>query len=358
MFGDFRVNKVCLTLLLLAVSVIAISGCGNRSEDSIEDATFPAGPRLLLETHHFNLGTIPAGSTVNETISIRNIGDTELIIDSVYGINPDTSVTFPEYPILPGETSEILVSLNVPHQTETDEQHIVILSNDVSASRQIAVFEINPVVYLGTNPGRVWFSSITGLEPVRQSFEIYGARIHDLNLDEIRPNANQSEHVTGFTIQDTRDMLPPVLTAHIELDPTGMETGRFGITLTLLTGLTEHPELSVFMAGTLVGPYQADPNRIYFSQYVPGQTVSQSVTVTRIDGRPFRVLENTIDQPDFSVTHIRSEIQDQQSFLIHFHSDDPLTARQRALLTIVTDAEDYNRVEIPIFTFLKVERPE
>jgi hypothetical protein len=358
MFGNIRVNRAELRLLLLAVFVIITAGCRDLSEDSIEDTMAPAGPRLLLDTHYFNAGSVPAGSTVNETIFVRNIGNAELIIETVYGINSVASVAFPERPLLPGETSDIRVSLDVPHQNEIDEQHIVVISNDVLAPRQNIVFIMEPVLNLGVNPGRVWLGRISGLEPVRDSFEIHGSRIPDLIPDAIRFDADTFDHRTTFTIQDTRGVSPPTLTAHIEFNPAGMKTGRFSFPLVVHTGLTDHPELSVFITGTVSGPYISEPHRIYFGQYIPGETVSQPLSVTRIDGRPFKVLQASIDQPDYHVTHIRSEIQDTQSFLVHFHSEDRALARQRAMLTIVTDADDFDRIEIPLFTFLKVDRPE
>jgi hypothetical protein len=327
-------------------------GCSRSADNgtSLKHISDPA-PKMVLETHHVDLGTVIAGTSVQQSIGFHNTGDADLVITRAMGAGPGMTVDYPRKPLKPGKTGILSVRLNTRHYEDAHDRRVVIISNDPQAPRQYIVFSMELDVLLGIRPLRVRLGNVSGLKPVQASFDIIGSRIDDLSIDRIRMEFGDTDLRAEYILQDARNQSPPSITANVAFRLQGRSPGLFRIPVTVHTGMHEYPILETVLVGTLTGPYTAEPGRIYFRQTLSGAASRQSLTLRREDGRPFHIISADVDGDGFRVPDVPAGEAVSHSLTLEYTPADGSSGRHQAILKIRTDASDYPYCQIPVYVF-------
>lgn len=336
----------------LLVCLLILLGCGRSTDnDALSKWDSDPVPKLVLKTHHVDLGTVIAGTSVQQSIGFHNAGKADLVITRAMGAGPGMTVDFPRKPLKPGETGVLSVRLNTGDYENTHDRRMVIISNDPQAPRQQVFFSMDLDVRLGIRPLRVRLGNVTGLEPVQASFDIIGSRIDDLSIDRIRIEFEDTAMYQEYTLQDERDQSPPSITATVVFHLQGRNPGLFRIPVMVHTGMDDHQALETVLIGTLTGPYTAEPGRIYFRQSPAGITARQHLTLRRDDGRPFHIISADIDGNGLKVPDVPAGEAVSHTLTVEYEPDEGSSWRHQAILSIRTNAQDYPFCHVPVFVF-------
>lgn len=111
-------------LYSLICSLIFVSACSTFSEESLEQALvdFPA--------YQFEFDTLQVGDTLRHEFRFTNIGEADLIIDTVSS-NCDCALGyFPNNPVKPGQTDRIEVSFSPQESGYATRRYVVRTNTD------------------------------------------------------------------------------------------------------------------------------------------------------------------------------------------------------------------------------------
>ena len=118
---------------VLAACILAITGCSDYNLEKIVQLA----PEIEVTPLEHDYGALNADGESDEiTVTISNIGNDNLDIDSIYLLNGNSNFVIEDsYPSLlePGETTELRISYD-PITYETNDDHLVIVSNDSDES--------------------------------------------------------------------------------------------------------------------------------------------------------------------------------------------------------------------------------
>jgi len=88
-----------------------------------------AQPKISVNNDTHNFGSVKQGTVVKHTFKVKNAGNKELIITSVRASCGCTTPKWPNKPIKPGETGEILVEFNTAGKIGKQIKTVTISSN-------------------------------------------------------------------------------------------------------------------------------------------------------------------------------------------------------------------------------------
>ncbi len=93
--------------LIISVLAIVLSACGGSNEVEVGNKTTM---EVLPEV--FDAGDVVKGEMINAKFTLKNTGDYPLVLGEVKGTCSCTVADYPEEPIPPGGTGEILAHVN------------------------------------------------------------------------------------------------------------------------------------------------------------------------------------------------------------------------------------------------------
>ena len=100
-------NHLKTTLTFLAAFFLTISIAGLNAQDNVfgsED-----GPQMTFETIVVDYGQVQRGSDGNRTFTFTNTGSSPVVVTNVRSSCGCTVPSYPEDPVMPGESTEIEV---------------------------------------------------------------------------------------------------------------------------------------------------------------------------------------------------------------------------------------------------------
>ncbi|MGO4911434.1 DUF1573 domain-containing protein [Leeuwenhoekiella sp. W20_SRS_FM14] len=113
-------KKVFLAAGLIAA--LAFTGCKDNASEKVKgenvemaanrDANATAFPKMEFEESEYDFGNIERGTGVEHVFKFKNTGDAPLVIVDATSTCGCTVPSFPEEPIAPGDTGELLVKYN------------------------------------------------------------------------------------------------------------------------------------------------------------------------------------------------------------------------------------------------------
>jgi len=114
---------------VLAACILAITGCSDYNLEKIVQLA----PEIEVTPLEHDYGALNADGESSEiTVTITNIGNDDLELESIYLLNDYSNFNIEDsYPsfLQPGENTELRISYD-PLTYETNEDHLVIISND------------------------------------------------------------------------------------------------------------------------------------------------------------------------------------------------------------------------------------
>ena len=145
-----QLKTVLLTVLTLSVFVIALVELSGVSQNSLNalmhsDKSAKATPNADLSRDqralsmpkttiafadmHYNFGTIKEGDIVKHAFRFKNTGANPLFISRTDVSCGCTTPSYPQDPIKPGDSSEILVQYNSAHHPGHQQKNVLVHSN-------------------------------------------------------------------------------------------------------------------------------------------------------------------------------------------------------------------------------------
>ncbi|WP_405327035.1 DUF1573 domain-containing protein [Leeuwenhoekiella sp. LLG6367-2.1] len=104
------------------VAALAFTGCKDNASEKIKgknvemaanrDANATSFPTLEFEESEYDFGNIERGTNVEHVFKFKNTGEAPLVIVDATSTCGCTVPSFPDAPIAPGETGELLVKYN------------------------------------------------------------------------------------------------------------------------------------------------------------------------------------------------------------------------------------------------------
>jgi uncharacterized protein DUF1573 len=125
---------------VLTAVVLALAGSvAARTEDPKPEAARPeaarpatGGPRIAVEPPSFDFGKAVQQKTLQKEFAIRNLGDADLVLDSVTTSCGCTVADGYSKLVKPGTSTHMLVSLQTRTSTGKLQKSVLIKSNDPS----------------------------------------------------------------------------------------------------------------------------------------------------------------------------------------------------------------------------------
>lgn len=103
-------NAIFRSITLFAIALLSVSSIQaqlNLSSDAPSDETV-----IEFERLEYDMGNFEPGDTVHGVFRFKNAGQSPLLIDNVKPSCTCTKLIYPEKPIKPGESGEILASID------------------------------------------------------------------------------------------------------------------------------------------------------------------------------------------------------------------------------------------------------
>jgi hypothetical protein len=125
--------------LSLALLVITLASCNDKGSSKIteqdmkaveaEKALMGKFPKIELDKAEHDFGTIKEGEVVETVFTIKNIGDSDLIIADAKGSCGCTVPEPPKEPIAPGQSAPIKVSFDSNGKTGQQNKTVTLTTN-------------------------------------------------------------------------------------------------------------------------------------------------------------------------------------------------------------------------------------
>jgi hypothetical protein len=94
------------------------------------------GPKIRIEPEYWDFGKIERGRVVEKVFLVKNIGDEDLVIESVFTSCGCVTAQLASYYIPPNQEAELKVTYNSEGMAEgEDVKDVYIISNDPSLSK-------------------------------------------------------------------------------------------------------------------------------------------------------------------------------------------------------------------------------
>ena len=242
-----------------------------------------AQPRAVLESDHFDFGSIPQGARVFHRFPLVNQGDAPLEVLKVDSACGCTTVVVGRKVLAPGERIELEVAFASAGLRGPVNKTVQVSTNDPDRPQQVlniqAVVQADVVV----TSDEVQFLDLAAGDRRRASIKLSSGTGHALAVADVElspaPWLGVATREAGQDLYVDFDLLARRL-------PKGRLAGTDTITLHL-----ENPEplkVTLKVQWARLAPVAAEPARIAWAE-TAGRDLTASVTVRRRDGKPFRI---------------------------------------------------------------------
>ena len=116
-----RAGMALAALLALAVAAPPATARAGEGDE---------GPRLRVEPASFDFGRAQRERSLRKEFTLRNLGDRELVIDSVSTTCGCTAAVAGDKRVAPGRSTPLLVTLETRHYSGRVERRVLVRSND------------------------------------------------------------------------------------------------------------------------------------------------------------------------------------------------------------------------------------
>jgi hypothetical protein len=298
------------SILLAALPALAVVW-GAAAQDA--PPTPPSGaapaqeakpaPRIAVEPPTLDLGRMLDDKSVHGAITVRNDGDSDLVITGVSSTCGCTIPTFAgakmdtgkkqaettKVTLKPGETAAVDVEFHPGGKHDKQVQKITFKSND-PAQRELVVevhATVQPIVQ--TDPAIVGFGEVERNQPKTVVATITG-RTPDFAVPMVTTG---SEFITAKVLDTTDHEDDGVKTRQVRIQFTLLAPKAMPIagSATIRTNDPRRRIVSLPMQGTVLGDLALDPPILAVGLALPGDSVEKSIRIRSRTGKPFRILD-------------------------------------------------------------------
>jgi len=322
--------SVALTLLVAGASIAQTAGTPPA----------PGACALQFETIHHDLGEIPDTSPVRFTFKFKNVSDRRVTLASVRGHGGSTPPAFNKRAYEPGESGEVLVTINPKNRKGRQTKSVVAETDDPICPRVEATLSMTVVPRVYIEPSKIFFTevmrgqgstqtvTVTGRAP---NFEIIGIEgenpVFAAAKTASEPFVENGRTLTRVTLELTLSKSAPL--------------GTHNCTFTLSTNDPQAARVSMPVAGAVVGDVCAMPPGMLVRTFTPRTPFQAQVRVDSRSNRAFTIKSVDVAGPadmDLAVD-VQPSVEDGKAvFLVMLAGRTPAAAGQyRGVITVATD---------------------
>jgi len=145
------------------------------------------------------------------------------------------------------------------------------------------------------------------------------------------------------------------LTIDVELHPGQLQPGRFNTQLVIAIDNKDIKTLEVGLSGEIVGPIEAQPERLYFGNFEAGKEITKTITLLSTENKNFRVTDVEVEDKSFTISGYDTTPKSEHVLEIHLVPSETHD-RLRTDLKVHTDLPEHPVVEISIHGYKKRAR--
>ncbi|MBN1297091.1 DUF1573 domain-containing protein [bacterium] len=252
----------------------------------------------------------------------------------------------------PGGEGTIDVTFDTRNRSGKSRKSITVHTNDPANRRIKLMVSAELEELLAPSPKRLWFDRITDRHPVTRTCSLDGSRLDTVSIKSIHLNSPVPDGAYTWTLNDARPSGQRSITLDVTLHPDKIIPGKFNHTLLIETDLETAGTLEVRLNGEIAGTLSTEPARVLFANFVPGQSLEETVVVQTCMGMPFVIREATSDDTEVTVDIESSHPAAAHKIHIQFN---PVLDRERlfARIKISTDLADQAELYLDINGFRK-----
>lgn len=315
-------------------------------------------PRIVLDETSFDFGVHPAGSELKHSFTFSNKGKTLLVIEKIKSSCGCTAAIASAQEIPPGESGRIDVTFKPGNARGTFAKHVTVMSND--PMNPAAVIEISATVkvILAAEPERLHFPRVKPDSTAEIQLAITGEELPAASITRIfiettsgkepgtQPKEKVADAITWKMIDD-RKQEDPSYKLTVILNTASMKPGIYERKMIVETTSKVVPRVEIPVFFEITGPLTYDPRVVHLTRVAPDAHPARSVTITSANGQPFKILDASIDDPEFDINLNSKEAAAIQSLTIVMKEG--FRKEQITIdLIVTTDNPEMSEVRIPI----------
>jgi hypothetical protein len=302
-------------------------------------APAPQGPRIACDEPIYNFGAVETQDDIEHTFTIRNTGDTTLVISSVRASCGCTVAQMSEEDktIPPGEDSPLTARLSLKGRTGQQSKSISIMSNDPNQPQfQVSmVGSVNMAMQLV--PNRLMFNQISPGQTLEQTAELINASSSPVTVTKIE-TSDPSITATPEVVEEGRRV-------RILVKMTGpVSYGPVNAALRVHTDNPARPMLELPVGGNVVGEIVYAPTELVIPADAGGQPVTKNLIVRKGSIPQFEIKEVIPPNPDIKTTVTSFADQGYRIMIENIVPSDDLDGKA---LKVVTTSEQMSEISIP-----------
>jgi hypothetical protein len=184
-----------------------------------------AGPAVALAADTLDFGSVPLDSVVSRTVTIENVGNLVLVVDSIAASDPSFGLSVTSFELAPGSNRDLVVWLN-PAVAKLFQDTLRITSNDPSSPHAVLLLGSVPAILAVSEPEdkRVDFeAALDGPAPDPEDVRIRNDGAETLHWETVVTGAS------WLTLNPDSGSVPPGNTTMIDLtaDHHGLGEGEY-----------------------------------------------------------------------------------------------------------------------------------
>ena len=285
----------------------------------------PPVPAIAVPQTAVDFGTIDAGQTGQQTITITNTGTATL---EITGIESDVSgLTFEPSMFTVEPNGSQTVTITFPSSTEgTFSGNITISSNDLQSGTQTlsvsVIVQPPPAPVISVQQTAVDFGTVAFAQPVQETITITNTGTASLMITGIQSN------VAGLTFEPSTFTVEPngsqTVTVRFPSSVEGEFSGNITISSNDLQSGTQTLSVSVTVQPRPVPTISVQQTAVNFDPIVAGQTGEQTITIENTGTAPLEITgikgEGDVSGLTFDTTMFTLEPGDSRTVTITFPS--------------------------------------
>ncbi len=283
----------------------------------------PPVPAIAVQQTAVDFGTVDFAQTVQQTITIQNIGTAPL---EITGIESDVSgLTFEPsmFTLVPNGSQTVTITF--PSSTAgTFSGNITISSNDPDRATQTlsvsVIVQPPPVPVIAVQQTAVDFGTVEAAQTVQQTFTVKNTGTAPLEITGIESD------VSGLTFDTTMFTLEPNGSRMVTVTLPNATEGTFSGNITILSNDPERAKhtvsVSVIVQAAPVPAITVQETAINFGTVEVAQTVQQMITIQNAGTAPLEItgIESDVSGLTFDTTMFTLAPDGSQTVTITFPS--------------------------------------
>ena len=302
----------------------------------------PEGPHIhIYETTH-DAGTVYEGTKLSHTFSFVNIGKDTLSVTARSTCSCSAAL-LSDKNIPPGGKGKIKIEFNTKGKIGQTKQGALIRTND--PDNPLVNLTIVAIVKASVKvvPEKLWIDEIAAGEKVEREILVFDPGDSTLSFEHVNVTEGITARIMPVKVKNDSRVVPVLLSI-----TGGKKPGEFEKRISVKTNDPVKPELTVTIAGIVVGEAKAFPPLVFFGEAQPDSQVIQTSTITSTNGNKLKITRVASNSP-FISTEIKPLTPGEKYTLITtLRSPEPNTT-VRDSLRVYAEGKSEPVLKIPVY---------